>query len=125
MKSVKRPYGVGLLVIGYDRSGPHLFETSPSGIHKEFIAQAIGARSQSSRTYLEKFYEGADDLSDDNLIQHCIKSLKGATTGEELTSTTVSVAIVGEDHPFTIIEGEELQRHLDAINNGDTSMATD
>lgn len=30
----KRPYGVGLLVIGYDQTGPHLYETSPSvGLH--------------------------------------------------------------------------------------------
>ena len=48
-----RPYGVGLLVIGYD-SAPHLFETCPSGNFFEFKGQAIGSRSQSSRTYIER-----------------------------------------------------------------------
>ncbi|KAJ2112262.1 Proteasome subunit alpha type-6, partial [Coemansia sp. RSA 353] len=28
----RRPYGVGLLVIGHDDTGPHLYEFSPSGI---------------------------------------------------------------------------------------------
>ena len=71
--SIKRPYGVGLLVIGVDRTGAHLFETSPNGTHKEFIAHAIGARSQSARTYLEKVYKELDDASDDDLIKHAIK----------------------------------------------------
>ena len=26
----KRPYGVGLLVAGYDDQGPHIFQTCPS-----------------------------------------------------------------------------------------------
>lgn len=56
-KADKRPYGVGLLMAGYDaQTGPHLFQTEPSGVYFEFKAQAIGARSQSARTYLEKNY---------------------------------------------------------------------
>ncbi len=52
-RASKRPYGVGLLVAGYDASGPHLFETCPSGNYYEYYAYSIGARSQSARTYLE------------------------------------------------------------------------
>lgn len=56
-KADKRPYGVGLLVAGYDpQTGPHLFQTEPSGVYFEYKAQAIGARSQSAKTYLEKSY---------------------------------------------------------------------
>lgn len=55
---VRRPYGVGLLVAGYDRTGAHLFQTAPSGNYFEWRAYAIGARSQSARTYLEKHFEG-------------------------------------------------------------------
>jgi len=51
-KSSKRPYGVGLLVAGVDKDGPHLFETCPSGNYYEYYAYSIGARSQSARTYL-------------------------------------------------------------------------
>lgn len=53
---VRRPYGVGLLVAGYDRTGAHLYQTDPSGNYYEFKSMAMGARSQSAKTYLEKNY---------------------------------------------------------------------
>jgi len=53
----RRPYGVGLLVAGYDKIGPHLYQTMPSGNFLEYKAMAIGARAQSARTYLEKHFE--------------------------------------------------------------------
>jgi len=34
--------------------GSHLFETCPSGNFYAYKAQAVGARSQSAKTYLEK-----------------------------------------------------------------------
>lgn len=45
-RSWKRPYGVGLLVAGYDQKGPHLFNTEPSGHYWQYKATAIGARAQ-------------------------------------------------------------------------------
>lgn len=45
-RSWKRPYGVGLLVAGYDKTGPHLYNTCPSANYYEYKAMAIGARSQ-------------------------------------------------------------------------------
>jgi 20S proteasome subunit alpha 6 len=50
----RRPYGVGLLLVGVDEAGPHLYECSPSGNFFDYIAVSIGARSQSAKTYLEK-----------------------------------------------------------------------
>lgn len=41
-----RPYGVGLLVAGYDQTGPHIFQTCPSGNFWEYHAFAIGARAR-------------------------------------------------------------------------------
>lgn len=35
-KASKRPYGVGLLVAGVDKDGPHLYETCPSGNYYEY-----------------------------------------------------------------------------------------
>lgn len=52
--SWKRPYGVGLLVAGFDRDGPHLYQTCPSGNLYEYKAMAIGSRAQSAKTYMEK-----------------------------------------------------------------------
>ena len=57
---VRRPYGVGLLVASYDQTGPHLYSTEPSGDYYEYLAMAIGSRSQTSRTYLEREFESFD-----------------------------------------------------------------
>lgn len=54
---VRRPYGVGMLVAAYDQTGAHLFQTCPSGNYYEYMAMAIGARSQSAKTYLEKHFD--------------------------------------------------------------------
>lgn len=56
-----RPYGVGMLVIGYDSQGAHLFENCPSGVYYDYLAQAIGARAQAARTYLEKNFQSFPD----------------------------------------------------------------
>lgn len=58
---VRRPYGIGLLVAGYDRTGSHLFQTDPSGNYYEWKAMAIGSRSQSAKTYLERNFEKFTD----------------------------------------------------------------
>lgn len=63
-----RPFGVGLLVIGYDKTGPHVYQTCPSANYYEYKSQAIGARSQSAKTYLERHFETFDDLNLDELI---------------------------------------------------------
>lgn len=116
---VRRPYGVGLLVAAYDaKTGPHLYQTCPSGNVYEYYATAIGARSQSGRTYLEKMVE-EDQLKSsakDELIVHALKALVGCVAGDaELTKDNGSIAIVGKDCPFTLIEGDELQYYLDQL----------
>lgn len=58
----RRPYGVGLLVGSYDEdTGPHLYECLPNANCLEYFAISIGAKSQSAKTYLEKF---AKDFGD-------------------------------------------------------------
>ncbi|EFC48991.1 20S proteosome alpha subunit [Naegleria gruberi] len=92
-----RPFGVGLLVGGYDETGAHLYQTCPSGNLYSYKAIAIGARSQSAKTYFEKHYDTfTNDWKD--LIVHALKALKG-TTGDnvELTTKNCSVAVVGKD----------------------------
>jgi 20S proteasome subunit alpha 6 len=121
---VRRPYGVGLLVGTYDQTGPHLYLTDPSGSYYEYYAMAIGSRSQTSRTYLEKEFEGFGSSSVDDLIKHALKSLAASLAGDsELDSKNASVSVVGVDTPFTVIEGAELQKYLDAVTvEGDQEM---
>lgn len=71
-----RPYGVGLLVAGYDETGAHLFEFQPSGSVLEYVGAAIGARSQAGRTYLERNFESYTNATKDELIVHGLNALR-------------------------------------------------
>ncbi|BFU18787.1 proteasome subunit alpha type 1, putative [Entamoeba histolytica HM-1:IMSS-B] len=118
-----RPYGVGLLVIGYDTK-PRLFETSPSGLYYSYKAQAIGARSQSCRTYLEKHFESFKELDEEQLIKQAILALRESltTTNDKLSVLNCSVAIVGKDTPFRFITDKELQNQLDNLDTQQMEM---
>jgi len=114
----RRPYGVGLLVIGFDQTGSHLYETSPSGNFYDYKAMAIGARSQSAKTYLEKHYPIFETLSLDELIKHSLLALRETiqSSSDGLTSKNCSVGIVGENQNFTVLEYAQLQPHLDTLD---------
>jgi len=113
---VRRPYGVGLLMAAVDTNGPHLYQTCPSGNVYEYYASAIGARSQSGRTYLEKIHEGLGDMTKDDLIMHALRALAGCVSGDaELSKENGSVAIVGKGEKYVLLEGEELQPYLDRL----------
>lgn len=113
--SSKRPYGVGMLVSAYDeQTGAHLYQTDPSGNYYEYKATAIGARSQSARTYLEKNFETFDSLeSMEELVLHALKALQG-TTGDnvELTSKNTSISIVGKGYKYRQFEDEDVEPFL-------------
>lgn len=113
-KQEKRPYGVGLLVVGYDKTGPHVYETSPSGNFYEYKAQAMGARSQAAKTYLEKHFEGFDVLNKEDLIKHALLALK-ATSAKALTSKSVTLAIVGKGQDFKVLEDDDVRPYLEGV----------
>src|ERR1700722_3730903 len=93
----RRPFGVGLLVGGYDDLGPHLYQTCPSANYYECKCMAIGARSQSARTYLEKHVGEFPDASLDELIKHALRALRDTLPNEiELTTKNCSLGIVGK-----------------------------
>lgn len=123
---VRRPYGVGLLVATYDQTGPHLYQTVPSGEYFECQAMAIGARSQTSRTYLEREFENFEDASLDDMIKHALKALSVSLAGEtELDTKSASIAVVGVDRAFEIIDGESLQKYLDLVDQNDDNADAD
>jgi 20S proteasome subunit alpha 6 len=114
---VRRPFGVGLLIASVDAAGaPHLYQTCPSGNLYEFYASAIGARSQSARTYLEKHHEAFAASDKDGLILHALQALVGCVTGDdELTPENASIALVGKNQAYTLLEGDALKPYLDQL----------
>lgn len=112
----KRPFGVGLLVAGYDRQGPHLYQTMPSGDVFDFKATAMGVRSQASRTYLERHYTTFPEASLDELVLQGLRALAAATSeGVELNLMNTTIALVGKDTPFTILSEEQSRKYLDGF----------
>ena len=75
---------------------------------------AIGDRCQSSKTYLEKNYEGFAGLNGEQLIQHGVKALRASAQDTELTENNVSIGIVGKGQDWTILSKEDTRAALAA-----------
>src|SRR5688500_12085366 len=72
-----RPFGTALLVAGVDGSGPHLYETDPSGALIEYKASAVGSGRPQALELLEKEYK--EGMTSDAAIQLGLKALHAAT----------------------------------------------
>jgi 20S proteasome subunit alpha 6 len=114
----RRPYGVGLLIVGYDETGPHLYEFLPSGSVLDYVGTAIGARSQAARTYLERNFESFPDATLEQLVVHGLNALRDTLAQDkELTSKNTSVAVVGLDTEFKLIEEDDIIPWLDKLES--------
>lgn len=112
----RRPYGVGLLVAGYDDQGPHIYQTCPSANFFDCKAMSIGSRSQSARTYLEKHLAVFPDCTKEELIRHGVQALQDTLPNEvELNNKNISIAIVGKGEKFHILEENENAQYLTNI----------
>jgi len=118
----RRPFGVGLLVAGFDDQGPHIYQTCPSANYFDCKAMAIGSRSQSARTYLEKYLDKFPDESLEELIKHGLRALRDTLPNEvELTQKNCSLAVVGKDTDFTIYEDDDIAKYLALIEGEERS----
>lgn len=115
----RRPFGVGLLVAGVDESGPHVYYICPSSNFYECKCMAIGARSQSARTYLERHKDEFKDVEDlGELVVHALRALRDCLPNDsELTTKNVSVGYVGRDVDFTMKDNDEVEEYLKAIED--------
>ncbi|OII71571.1 proteasome subunit Alpha type 1 [Cryptosporidium andersoni] len=113
----RRPFGVGLLIAGYDQDGPHLYETCPSGNYFEYYAMALGSRCQAGKTYLEKHFEEFNLCDKDHLILHTLKALKAClSSDQDMNKQNVDVAIVGRNCPYIELSEDEVMEYLRIIN---------
>ncbi|KAH8929479.1 20S proteasome subunit, partial [Atractiella rhizophila] len=88
-----RPYGVSLLVAGYDElTGPSLWQIDPSGSFWAWKASAIGKNMVNAKTFLEKRYN--DDISLVDAAHVALLTLKEGFEGE-LTASKLEMGIVG------------------------------
>jgi 20S proteasome subunit alpha 6 len=80
---------------------------------------AIGARSQSARTYLEKHLNSFKDCDLFELINHGIKALAGTLPNEtKLNNKNLSICIVGKDSKFKCLNETETEAYINAEIHG-------
>jgi len=94
----KRPYGVGMLVAGYDEDGAHIVQVCPSANVYPCKAMAIGARSQSARTYLEKHLDEFQTSDLEQLVLHGLRALRDTLPNEVELDNKVSLDLVTAGH---------------------------
>lgn len=82
---------------------------------------AIGARSQSARTYLEKHLNSFKECDLYELINHGIKALAGTLPNEtKLNNKNLSICIVGKDTKFKCLSETETEAYI----NPDSAQGT-
>ncbi|XP_068250470.1 proteasome subunit alpha type-1-like [Palaemon carinicauda] len=113
----KRPYGVGLLLAGYDEDGPHVYQTCPSANYYDCKAMGIGARSQSARTYLERHLEEFPAATREELIRHALRALRDTLPNDvELTNKNCSIAVVGKGEKLNIYDDDDVNPYLEGLD---------
>jgi len=107
-----RPFGVSLLVAGFDEEGPHLYQLDPSGSYWAWKASAIGKNMINAKTFLEKRYSEEVELED--AIHTAILTLKEGFDGE-VTEKNIEIAIATSDKKFRLLSEAEIKDYLQEV----------
>merc|ERR1711904_459009 len=101
-----RPFGVSLLVAGYDAKGPQLYQVDPSGAYWGWKAYAIGKNSANASTFLEKRYNSEIEIED--AIHTAILTLKEGFEGA-IDENNIEIGIVKADQQFKKLTPGEIK----------------
>eukprot|EP00249_Psilotum_nudum_P002695 c15819_g1_i1 orf=475-1191(-) len=102
--SMSRPFGVSLLIAGYDEHGPCLYHTDPSGAFWQCNAKAIGSGSEGADTSLQEHYNKEMTLEEAETL--ALSTLKQVME-EKITASNVDIAKVAPTyHLYTPSEVE-------------------
>jgi len=104
-----RPFGVSLLVAGYDDKGPQLYQVDPSGSYFSWKASAMGKNVSNAKTFLEKRY--TEDMELDDAIHTAILTLKEGFEGE-ISSKNIEIGKIGTDKVFRVLTPAEIDDYL-------------
>ncbi|ELR50823.1 hypothetical protein M91_07947 [Bos mutus] len=88
-----RPFGVSLLICGWNEGRPYLFQSDPSGAYFAWKATAMGKNYVNGKTFLEKRYN--EDLELEDAIHTVILTLKESFEGH-MTEDNIEVGICNE-----------------------------
>merc|ERR1712070_152421 len=104
-----RPFGVSLLVAGYDAKGPQLYQVDPSGAYWAWKASAIGKNYLNAQTFLEKRFN--DEMELEDAVHTAIVTLKeGFDVG--IDENNIEIGIVKEDGKFIRLSPAVIKDYL-------------
>jgi 20S proteasome subunit alpha 5 len=105
-KRMSRPFGVALLLAGYDElEGPQLFFSDPSGTFVRYKAKAIGAGSEGAQSNLSESY--SEDMTLEEAEELALGTLKQVME-EKISTENVELARVTLGKGFHIATAEEV-----------------
>ena len=107
-----RPFGISMLMAGYDYDGPHLYQIDPSGAFFSWKAAAIGKNMANAKSFLEKRYNEEQELED--AIHTALLTLKEGFEGE-MNEKNIEVAVVGSDGVFRVLSQNEVRDYLTEV----------
>eukprot|EP00744_Colponema_vietnamica_P001191 GILI01001998.1.p1 GENE.GILI01001998.1~~GILI01001998.1.p1 ORF type:complete len:259 (+),score=70.95 GILI01001998.1:72-779(+) len=107
-----RPFGVSLLVAGYDDEGPQLYQVDPSGSYWAWKASAIGKNMINAKTFLEKRYNPEIEIED--AIHTAILTLKEGFEGQ-MNEHNIEIGVVGKDRKFRVLTPAEVRDYLGEV----------
>merc|ERR1711871_1378928 len=96
-----RPFGVSLLVAGYDEKGPQLYQVDPSG--------AIGKNYLNANTFLEKRYN--EEMEIEEAVHTAILTLKEGFEGA-IDENNIEIGIIKSDKKFVKISPAVIKDYL-------------
>ncbi|KAK6090385.1 hypothetical protein P3W45_000482 [Vairimorpha bombi] len=92
-KIFSRPFGVSLLIIGYDTE-PRLFSLDPSGSYLEYQAKAIGSGGEVVENMLEQEYNPNVDI---NTAIRNILDMLSRVMKEKISNSNVEVTAISKE----------------------------
>lgn len=109
-----RPFGVSLLIAGYDNNDkqPYLFQCDPSGAYFAWKATAMGKNSVNGKSFLERRY--SVDLELEDAVHTAILTLKEGFEGQ-MTGDNIEIGICNEKG-FKRLTPEEIRDYLANVN---------
>mmetsp|Transcript_14881 Transcript_14881/g.42180 ORF Transcript_14881/g.42180 Transcript_14881/m.42180 type:complete len:237 (-) Transcript_14881:63-773(-) len=105
-----RPFGVSLLIAGYDDDGPQLYQADPSGAFFGWKATAIGQDFVNAKTFLEKRYN--DDIELEDAIHTALLTMREGFEGE-MTEHNIEIGIIDSSRKFRVLTPAEVRDYLD------------
>jgi 20S proteasome subunit alpha 5 len=110
---MSRPFGVALLIAGYDDLGGHqLFFSDPSGTFVRYKAKAIGAGSEGAQSSLSEAYN--EDMTLEEAEELALSTLKQVME-EKISTDNVELARVTKEKGYHSATTEEVGAVLERL----------